>query len=436
MYSKILKLFLLSYGLLGLAFAQEALQLEEAIAQMKQNNTQLKLADSEISLSQAELSGTNAAFLPKIAASYTGYITNDPLNAFGFKLQQGIVSQLDFDPQLLNNPDATSDFHTNLSVHMPILNFDVFSAKKALKEKIKATEYKKLFATEMLAVEIEKAYINLQFLYEAKTAVKQGIAAYAEVLRNSKNMEKQGYAKYADVLMVQVGLSEVQHKEIDIDNNIANLSDYLNWLMGRTNKTIYKPTVSLVQNQLSSQERSFAENRYDLLAMKSGLNAQQEMINMNKKRRLPRLNGFGSFGFHDKKMFGFGNNGYMAGLSLSWDIFNGNETLNKDRQLKISQESMQTEIRLHVEKNQLELEKANRDLIANNAKIQLAKSAKEQASESLQILENRYAQGLEKTSDVLVSQATAISKQVNFLEAVKDFNLSALKIRFLTQQTN
>lgn len=435
MNAKFLKLITLSVFMVGSAFAQQPIQLQQAIEQMKQNNTQLKVQQQEIEFSNAELSGTLSGFLPKISVSHTGFYTNDPLNSFGFKLQQRVVTQNDFNPVLLNDPDAMYHFNTKFSVQQPLLNFDVFSARKALKEKIKATEYQKQFAEEMLTVEIKNAYTNLQFLYEAKKAVLKGISAYEEVLRNTRNMQEQGYAKPSDVLMVQVGLTEVQNREIEIDNNISNLSDYLSWLMGNDSQAIYIPTEELTQNVLLNDNPHFSENRADILAMKSGLEAQNKMISINKNGLLPRLNAFGEFNYNDKDVVGFGANGYMAGLSLSWDIFNGNETLNKIRQSKINIEKSQTELQLYIEKNQLELQKAKRDLTSNQAKITLAKTAQEQAGESLRILENRYAQGLEKTADLLVSQATDIEKQVNYLEAIKDYNLSAIQIEFLTLQS-
>lgn len=416
--------------------AQQPLHLQEAIEQMRQNNTQLKVQQHQIELTDAELSGTLSGFLPRISLSHTGFYTDDPLNSFGFKLQQRIVTQADFNPALLNNPDEMYHFNTKFSVQQPILNFDVFSARKALKEKLKATRYQKQFTEDMLAVEIKNAYTNLQFLYQAKKAVQKGILAYEEVLRNTQNMEKQGYAKPSDVLMVQVGLTEVQNREIEIDNHISNLSDYLSWLMGSDTVAIYVPTEALSQNVLFETNANFSENRADILAIKSGLEAQNKMVLMNKKGLLPRLNAFGEFNYNDKDIVGFGANGYMAGLSLSWDVFNGNETLNKIKQSKINVEKGQTEMQLYIEKNQLELQKAKRDLVSNQAKIELAKTAKTQANESLRIIENRYTQGLEKTSDLLVSQATDLEKQVNYLEAIKDYNLSVIQIQFLTQQTN
>ena len=416
------------------AFAQQPLELDEAIRTMKSNNTQLKIRDSEIELANSALNATQSGFLPKVTVSHTGFYTNDPLNAFGFQLQQRTVSQEDFNPVLLNNPDGLFHFNTKLSAQQPILNFDLFSARAAAKEKLKAVEYQRQFAQAHLEVEIKNTYTNLQFLYEARKAVEQGVSAYQETLRNTENLEKQGYAKPADVLMVKVGLTEVQNRQIEIDNNIANLSDYLSWLMGKDAQTIYEPTQSLTQNALPHPVQKFSEQRADILAMKKGIEARNNMVAMNKRGLLPRMNAFGEFNYFDKDITGFGANSYLAGISLSWDIFKGNEIRNKVAMERINVGKAEKELQLYIEKNELELQKALRELTTNQSKINLAETAREQAVESLKIIENRHAQGLEKTADLLVSQAKELEKHVALLEAIKDYNLSAFQIEFLSQE--
>lgn len=415
-------------------FAQQPLELQTAINLMKENNTQLKIQQYEIELSTNEWSETLSGFLPSVSLSHSGFYTNDPLNTFGFKLQQQIVTQADFNPMLLNSPDAMQHFNTKLSVQQPLLNFDVFVARKALREKVKAVAYQKQHAEDMLVVEIKKVYTNLQFLYEAKNAIAKGILAYEEVLRNTQNMQTQGYVKLSDVLMVQVGLSEVENRQIEIDNSIASLSDYLSWLMGDSSMVIYMPTQSLTQTPLLDNNTVFSENRADILAMKSGVEVQRKMLSMHKQSLLPRLNAFGEFSYQDKDIAGLGANAYMLGVSLTWDLFNGNKTFNAIKKNKININKAQTEMQLYIEKNKLELQRTKRDLEANQAKINLTLTAKNQAGEALRIIENRYTQGLEKTSDLLVSQATELEKQVKHLEAIKDYNLSAIQIEFLTNK--
>ncbi|HLS30492.1 MAG TPA: TolC family protein, partial [Flavobacteriaceae bacterium] len=275
-----------------------------------------------------------------------------------------------------------------------------------------------------------------QFLYEAQEAVEKGISAYEEVLRNTENMKNQGYAKESDVLLVKVGLSEVENKLIEINNNISNLSDYLSWLMGVENEVVYTPTRELSLLLDPVQHADFSEARADILAMKSGIEAQNKMLSTSKNGLLPRLNAFGEFYYQDENILGFGANAYMAGVSLSWNIFDGNKTLNSVKRNRIKRDKSQSEMKLHIEKSKLELQKTQRELTAQEAKINLTQTAKDQASEALRILENRYAEGLEKTSDLLVAQAKELEKQVDYLEQIKDYNLLVIQIKFLTNNNN
>src|SRR5690606_38771500 len=434
-----MKKFWITYFFILIAIsvdAQEPLQLEEAISRMKTKNTQLKVQDSEIELGNLERKSTLWGFLPSISLGYTGYYTNDPLNAFGFKLQQKSVTPDDFNPMLLNDPKAISNYNAKMSVQQPLLNFDVFAARQALSRKIKALQHQKEYAEALLTVEMKKAYTNLQFLYEAGRAVLHGKEAYQEVLRNTENMRELGYAKISDVLMVQVGLNEVENREIEIRNNIQNLSDFISWLMGNPLGTQYKPVDSLSRKILLDDQRGFSENRADILAMKEGVKAQNKMVTMNWNAVLPRLNAFGEFNYNDKEIFDFKAKSYFAGLALSWDVFDGNSTLNKVKQAKVQVQKSQDELELYVEKETLKLYQAKRDLALHADKIVLTEIAKDQAKESFRIIENRYNQGLEKTSDLLTSQATNLEKQVNYLEAIKDYNLSIIEIEFLTQTSN
>src|SRR5699024_116105 len=124
----------------------------------------------------------------------------------------------------------------------------------------------------------------------------------------------------SDVLMVEVGLSDVKDQGVEIKNNIANLSDFLSWLMGVDNQGEYLPTTKLEQEFLIEEETTSIENRSDILAMKSGIEAREKQLSMNKNGLLPRLNAFGEFNYNDKHTLRFDTHSYFAGISLSWNI--------------------------------------------------------------------------------------------------------------------
>lgn len=414
-------------------FSQVELKLQDAIERMEKNNSQLKVQQYFTELASNELSGSISGFLPKISFGYSGYFTNDPLNSFGFKLQQRIVSQADFNPNLLNDPRTMSQFNSKMLIQQPIFNYDVYSARNALLEKLNASNFQQKYALALLTVEIKDSYTNLQYLYEAKKAVQKGIIAYQEVIRNTQNLQAQGYAKPTDVLMTRIGLLETQNKEVEIENNISNLSDYLSWLMGIEPNDIYKPADELSKSQNKIISQSFSNTRADIQAMKSGISAQRHLLTTTKRSAYPRLNAFGEYNFHDKKLFGFGSNSFMVGVSLTWNIFNGTATTQAIRQGKIGIQKAETELTVYIEKNNLQLQKAKREVSTNLLKIELAEAAKNEAGESLRILRNRYEQGLEKVSDLLISQASQLENEVKYFEAIKNYNLNLIQIEFLTQ---
>ena len=113
--------------------AQESvpLALEEAIASAVKNNKEIIMASLDEQSAEAKFKQTNAVFLPQIKVSYTAMSTNNPLNAFGFKLQQESITPSDFNPELLNNPSSTQNFLTKAEWQQPILNMDMLYMRKA-----------------------------------------------------------------------------------------------------------------------------------------------------------------------------------------------------------------------------------------------------------------------------------------------------------------
>ena len=127
LFSKVLLLVFSASIFSSKCMAQDSaknLTLHEAIEAALANNRDIHLAAMDEHIAAANYKQTEAVFLPQVDFSLTGMGTNDPLNAFGYKLEQRSINQNDFAPSMLNHPTGTGDFMTKIEVQQPILNME------------------------------------------------------------------------------------------------------------------------------------------------------------------------------------------------------------------------------------------------------------------------------------------------------------------------
>ena len=129
------------------------------------------MAELDEESAAARFKQTNVVFLPQINLSYSAMSTNNPLNAFGFKLQQQSISQSDFNPELLNNPSATQNFMTKAEWKQPLLNMDMIHVRKAANQEIDVFTFKSKRTKEYLTFEVQKAYAQLQLAHPGQYCV-------------------------------------------------------------------------------------------------------------------------------------------------------------------------------------------------------------------------------------------------------------------------
>ena len=412
------------------------LHLDEAITATLNNNKTILLAKLDESIATSNYKQTEAIYLPQIGLSYTAITTNNPLNAFGFKLQQQSITQNDFNPALLNSPGATPDFTTRLELQQPLINIDLVYKRKAALKQTELYQYKTQRTKEYLTFEVQKAYLQLQLAYDAEKVLEEALQLTKSVYTFTDNNFKQGLIQKSDVLNGQVQVTTVETNIAKAKSNIRNASDYLSLLMGQTDDVVYKTDNNLqIPAAINDTTTKIAANRSDFLAMQKAIEASDLMILSNKKSYLPKLNAFGSYQLNDSRMLGFGANAYIAGVQLKWDIFKGNSTKNTIATQTLERNKLAETLAQQKEQGQLELNKTYRDLADAQFDIQQQKSSIEQATESLTILQNRYQQGLVNTTDVLMATTQLSQQKFALAQAVFTSNVTRAYIQLLTTST-
>jgi outer membrane protein TolC len=431
---------MLLFGILtfsALGFSQDTLVIskKEIWSKAIDKNLQIKIANQDFKSAKADYRQSNSLFLPSISASHTAISTTNPLMAFGSKLNQEILTASDFNPALLNNPAKTQNFTTKIEVLQPLVNIDGLYQRQAAKSKMEAFQLQTERTKEYLELEVNKAFMQLQLGYKAVTVLEKANATAEANLKLIDNYFKQGILQKTDLLSVQVRVNEIKNQLQYAKSNVQNASDYLGFLLNEeTTNKVYKPLEEL-ENVIVVEKigTTLSNNRKDILAMDKSSEAYSKMLRSSKMNFLPRLNAFGSYELYDDTLFGTNAKGYLVGAQLSWNVFDGYKSIGKMEKAKADFQKSEIENQQYKAQSQLELNKANRQLKDAENKVSLAKLALEQSQEAYRIRNNRFTQGLEKTTDLLQSETQMSQKELEFLQAVFEYNFTQEYLQFLTK---
>lgn len=395
-------------------------------------NLQLKIANQDYQSAKADYKQTRALFLPNISASQTAMVTTNPLMAFGSKLNQEILTPMDFDPNLLNNPKRTQNFATQIEIQQPLINLDGWMGRKAAKAKMDAYGLQTQRTQEYLQLEVQKAYMLLQLAYKAVSVMQKAEGTAQANLKLVENYFKNGMLQKTDVLNVQVRVNEIKNQLVAARSNVQNASDYLAFLLNEDVKGTYKPSETLEAN-FSAMEIATVlnENRTDIQAYQKTTEAYKNMLKMQQMSLLPRLNAFGNYQLYDRTIMGFQANGYLLGAQLSWNLFDGMKSYGKIDKAKADFQKAETEADQYKKQSQLELQKAVRQFQDAKNKLTNAQLAWEQSKEAYRIRQNRFAQGLEKTTDVLQSETLMYQKELEYQQTLFEVQFTQLYLQFL-----
>ncbi len=426
--------FLLFNFLIINAQQETMISLEEALIKVENNNYTIKISEQEYLAAKADFNQTNSILLPNLSISHSGISTNNPLMAFGSKLNQEILTQGDFDPVLLNDPGDIKNFTTKIEIQQPIFNADGLFMRKAAKDKMNATELQSTRTKEHMKLEVIKAYMQLQVAYKAVEVLEKAKEAALENKKIANNNFNQGYLQKADILSVEVHVTEIENQLINVNSNVQNASDYLLFLMGENNGGSLKPSTELqIELNLEVYNHQLSLSRADIEAMQKSTDAYKNMYKASKVSYLPRLNAFGSYELYDDKFLGTNAKGYLVGAELSWNLFDGYKRIGKTQKSKAEFDKAELLLEQYKNQSQLEFNKAKRQLKDAENKLILTNLAVEQSGEALRIRMNRFEQGLEKTSDLLISETKLLQKQLEYLQTAFNYNFTKAYVEFLTK---
>ncbi len=413
------------------------LSLKDALDLAGKKNFEIKLAQAEVDKMSADKNKSLAVFLPQVTLSETFIKTDDPLNVFAFKLKQKIITQADFNPFLLNNPNNTYNYNTRIEVKQPLINFDGFFGRAAAAEGLSAMKYKKTRTEKFIRFTVKADYYYLELQNKTLKVIEKDLQTAEANRKVIKNYFNEGLITKADYLMLDVYVSNVKSQLIEAENNVKKANDNLRYILGIKENMQIVPSDTLTLpnvDLLEYQSKSIIENRSDILAYSHRVNALNKLNKMNWMKLLPRVNAFGSFEYNDTKFFGTQANNWMVGVNLQWNIFNGFQNIASIQKSKAELSLAETEYQKAKAQGVNEINASLRDIEAVKAKLSLAKASVTQSEEALRIITNRYNKGLEKTIDLINAETSALNAKLMYWKTLYFYNVTVFKAELMLEK--
>lgn len=430
----VMAICMLPMGIAAYAQQDTYLSLHDALEAASQHNRQVQMSELDRKIARANFHQTDAIFLPQVSVGYTALTTNNPLNAFGFLLQQENVTAADFDPAKLNHPGASQHYNATAEVQMPLLNADLIFQRKGAKKQSEMYRYQAEYMKDYIRFEVQKAYTQLQFAYQAQKVLHSTLHDVTQIYQTVQNFYGQGLVQKSDVLNAQVQVNTVESALAKAESSIIHASDALALLMNRKDGqkgTVFR-TDSLEQRFGMDTTPHFSLMRADVMAMQKALDASDAMVRSAKMNFLPKINAFANYQFNDAQIFRFQKDSYLAGISLSWTLYSGNRNRSKLKAATLQRDKMKMQLSEYTHKSRMEIDKTHRDLKDLLIEIRKQETSVEQAAEALRILNDRYSEGLVSTTDLLAAQAQLSQQRLGLAQTIMNYNITRYYQELLT----
>jgi outer membrane protein TolC len=176
------------------------LGIEDAIQLAWSGNPALRASAGAVEAARADAERARDSRWPTLSLQARGVRTDEPMMAFGLKLDQGQITQADFDPARLNAPPAIGGFGGGVSVQLPLfMGGRLVAGQHAAEAMATAEALSDVRRREEVAVAIVEAYFGAQVAEEGVRHAEDLLAHARETERFVRERNAQGLALDADL---------------------------------------------------------------------------------------------------------------------------------------------------------------------------------------------------------------------------------------------
>ncbi len=410
--------------------AQDILTRDEALSLALQHNYSIQVAQKSVEAAKSNASFLNSGFLPHANISAGGNVN---YSAGENETFQGTQSY-----------DATAAYSYNASIGITHTIFNGFGRWYGFKQLMETHNLSKLQAQQIVentAIQLSSAYFQIAQLSETVGILEQSLAISKERKLRAEYRKEYGQSTQLDVLNAKVDVNNDSINLINTLQQLENAKRNLNLIMGRALDVDFGIDTTITFSLGASKEdflNKALERNILIQQTSSSLKNSEYAIKAARAGWFPALTANAGYGYQGSDnpngafLTGSQSYGPQAGLSLSWNIFDGGTTRTRQRAAKIAMETQkiqQEQTELTVQRDVLNAYSSYQNtLFVLNAQSDNLATAQRNFERS----DEMYKQGQITSLEFRAAQLNMLSTQSSYSQAKYNAKNAELELMRLT----
>lgn len=418
---------------------EPVLTLAQAISIALEHNHELEAADARLGAATAGFDEVRAERLPRLGLAAAVQRTDNPVLVFSNLLGQESFTAENFALDRLNQPDPLSNWKTRLTLTQPLWTGGRIGSAIGAAELGRQAADSGREATRQGVIHGVIAAYTAAVLADHELAVARESAATASAHVDwVRDLWESGLVVESDVLQAEVRVSEIEELVIRAASGVEIARAALNLELGRdlgTPMTLpadveLDPAATDVE--LDALVAAALERRPDLRAAHELTGAAGRRVDLERAGRRPEIAVEAGWEANAEDFFGADGDNWALTVGLQLNLFDGHRRRARVERADHQRQEAEARAALLAESVGLEVRRAVSQLEAARQRLEQSERGVTLAERSLEIVEDRYREGLTVLTELLDAQNALTRARLRGLAARRDLLLARATLDLAT----
>jgi len=401
--------------------------IEDAIRATWKQNPAIASSSGMVAAARAEANGARDGRLPSVLLSVKAVATNEPMSAFGLKLDEQRITAADFDPSRLNSPASVGGVGAGATLMQPIyMGGRLSAAGQAASAQAQAEICSHERRMQDMALQVVQAYFGAQVAAEGLHFAEDVLAQARETESFTKSRNQQGLALDADLARATAFRAQAEAECSVAKQRLDSTRAMLVLLAGERAAVSDLGSPLVVAEGASNSEDGIGQ-RADLKAAQFRAEAARAMATATRGALLPEVMAQATLETMHSD-FDQGATWYTLGLVARWRLSVADLRATDAALLRAG--AAEDARRWQERQATFEVDEARRAMQSAQSRGQSAREAVA-ASESARALRlARHRQGLLPLTEVLDAETGLAGARALLLRSAYDARVAAAQLQF------